>query len=125
VRLLLDTHVAFWWFNELSRVGGEARVAIEDPASEVWISSASVWEAGLKTATGKLKMQLPFDELAARAGMLELPVTWAHARAASDLPRLHGDPVDRMLVAQAKLEDLILVTRDRLVCQYDIVTMPA
>lgn len=125
MRLLLDTHIAFWWFNELDRVRDEARVAIEDPANDVWISSASVWEAGLKTASGKLTMRLPFTELATRAGMLELAVSWAHAQSASGLPRLHGDPFDRMLVAQAQAENLVLVTRSRLIRQYDVRTMPA
>ena len=125
MRLLLDTHVAFWWFNDAERVAGEARGALEDPSNVVWMSAASVWEMGLKHAAGRLEIPTPLDEAARWTGVFELAVTWAHARAASELPLLHGDPFDRMLVAQAQAENLVLVTRDPLVRQYDVATMPA
>jgi PIN domain nuclease of toxin-antitoxin system len=125
VRLLLDTHVALWWLNEPVKVSPDTREAIEDTANEVWISSASVWEAGLKTAAGKLRLPARLDESARASGLLELAISWAHARAATELPRLHADPFDRILVAQASLEDLVVLTRDPLVRQYDVASMPA
>jgi PIN domain nuclease of toxin-antitoxin system len=125
VKLLLDTHVAFWWFNDMDRVGSDARAAIKDSSNGVWMSAASVWEVGIKRAVGKLDIPTPLDEAARETGVMELAVTWAHARTAAELPLLHGDPVDRMLVAQARVEGLVLVTRDPLVRQYDVATMPA
>jgi PIN domain nuclease of toxin-antitoxin system len=125
VRILLDTHVAFWWFNDVDRVGHDARVAIQDSSNDVWMSAASVWEVGIKRAVGRLEIPTPLDEAARETGVMELAVTWAHARTAAELPLLHGDPFDRMLVAQAQLEELVLLTRDPLVRQYDVATMPA
>lgn len=125
MRLLLDTHAAFWWLNDPARLRADAVTAIEDPANDAILSAASIWEAGLKQATGKLDLPRPLAESARLRGLLELPVSWEHAEAASLLPRLHGDPFDRMLVAQAQLESLVLVTRDPLIRQYDVETMAA
>jgi PIN domain nuclease of toxin-antitoxin system len=125
VRLLLDTHVALWWLNDPARLRAAAVDEIEDQANEALLSAASVWEAGLKQAVGKLDPPDPLTDSARKRGLVELPVSWAHAQLASLLPRLHGDPFDRMLVAQAVSEDLVLVTRDPLVQRYDVATMPA
>lgn len=125
MRLLLDTHAAFWWLNDPKRLRADAVAAIEDPSNDALLSAASIWEAGLKQATGKLEVPQSFAESARLHGVLELPVSWEHAEAASLLPRLHGDPFDRMLVAQARLEGLVLVTRDPLILQYDVRTLAA
>jgi PIN domain nuclease of toxin-antitoxin system len=87
------------------------------------LSAASVWEAGIKAAGGRLALPSPFDDAAADAGVLELPIHWGHARRAAALPTLHRDPFDRMLVAQALEEGLVLITRDPLVRQYPVATM--
>jgi PIN domain nuclease of toxin-antitoxin system len=125
VRLLLDTHVALWFFDDPALLTGEARAAIEDSRNASFVSAASVWEWALKTGTGRIRMAIPLDAAAARAGFQELSITWDHGREAADLPRLHRDPFDRMLVAQARLEDLVLVTRDARVRQYEVATMEA
>lgn len=125
MRLLLDTHVAVWWLNTPDTLRIEARSALGDERNELVLSAASIWEAGIKESVGRFHPPAPLDESARRSGLLELPVSWAHARSAAALPRLHGDPFDRMLVAQALLESLILVTRDTAVTQYDVATMPA
>ena len=125
MRLLLDTHVAIWFFEDPALLTEEARVAIEDSGNASFLSAASVWEWAVKNALGKISMSITLDAGASRAGFEELPVTWAHGRAAATLPAMHGDPFDRMLVAQAIAEDLVLVTRDRLVAQYPVATMPA
>lgn len=123
MRILLDTHVAFWWFNDVDRVGHDARVAIQDSSNDVWMSAASVWEVGIKRAVGRLEIPTPLDEAARETGVMELAVTWAHARTAAELPLLHGDPFDRMLVAQALVEDLDLVTDDDRLRSYPIKTI--
>jgi len=125
VRLLLDTHVALWWMNDPSQLAEEARAAIADGANEVYLSSASVWEAAIKEASGRLAAPAPVAETAESAGLLELPIFWKHARQAADLPSLHRDPFDRMLVAQALVEKLTLATRDPLVRQYAVLTLAA
>lgn len=125
MRLLLDTHIAIWFFQDPALLTVEARAAIEDPGNASFLSAASVWEWAIKNALGKISMPITLDEGADRAGFEELPVTWAHGRVAAALPMLHADPFDRMLVAQAAVEDLVIVTRDRQVAQYPIPTMPA
>ena len=125
MRVLLDTHVALWWFNDAGRLDPAARSLLEDAETTAYLSAASVWEAGLKAATGRLTIPTPLVGAAERTGVFELHVGWEHARRATDLPLLHGDPFDRMLVAQALVEGLVLMTRDSLVTQYDVVTLPA
>lgn len=125
MRLLLDTYVAIWHFEDPELLSAEARDAVADPANTVHMSAASVWEWAIKTAQGKLRTPEPLDAGARRAGFSELSVTWSHGRHASSLPMHHGDPFDRMLVAQAQVEGLVLVTRDPLIRQYDVATMEA
>jgi PIN domain nuclease of toxin-antitoxin system len=91
----------------------------------VFLSAASIWESALKVVTGRLTLDQSLDVAATAAGLVELPVTWAHAVRAASLPELHKDPFDRMLVAQALEEGLVLVTRDPLVRQYAVATLPA
>lgn len=125
MRLLLDTHVAIWFFEAPALVADEARQAIEDSGNRIYLSAASVWESAVKQSLGRISLPEALDVGAVRAGFEELHVTWAHGRAAATLPAMHSDPFDRMLVAQAIAEDLVLVTRDRLVAQYPVQTMRA
>ena len=125
MKLLLDTHVVFWFLNDPARLSDEARVTLERSASQGYVSAASVWETALKQAKGRMVLPEPLNVGAARVGLIELPITWLHAHHAAHLPAVHGDPFDRMLVAQAQLEELVLVTRDPLVQRYDVATMPA
>jgi PIN domain nuclease of toxin-antitoxin system len=111
LRLLLDTHVLIWWARD-EPLAPAAHEAIASPTNEVSVSAASVWEAGIKVTLGKLRLGRDLADETARHGFTELSVTFAHARAASQLQPHHRDPFDRMLVAQAQLEGLTLVTRD-------------
>ena len=125
MRLLLDTHVAIWFFEDPALLSNEARAAIEDPGNDSFLSAASVWEWALKLSLGRISMPAALDVGAVRAGFEELPVLWAHGRTAAALPPMHRDPFDRMLVAQALAEDLVLITRDPLIRQYDVATLTA
>ena len=110
--MLLDTHVLLWWFNEPDVLAEAALDAIADETNVVYVSAATVWEAAIKQALGKLRGA---DDLPARIraqGLDELPIELEHAARAGALPGHHADPFDRMLVAQALSEGLTLVTRD-------------
>lgn len=113
MNLLLDSHALLWALALPAKLQAAAMEAIRAPGNAVFYSPASIWELEIKCARGKL--ELPENWLAAIApsGFLELPITGIHAQAAARLPWLHQDPFDRMLVAQAQLEELTLVSRDR------------
>ncbi len=118
-RLLLDTHVFLWARAHDPRLEGQAGEAIVQ-AGIVFVSAASAWEAAVKTALGKLRIPEPFRVGVKDSGFDQLPVTFAHAEEAGRLPPHHADPFDRMLIAQARIERLTLVTADRLFGRYDV-----
>jgi len=120
VRLLLDTHVLLWALGDVTRLAPPAREAIEDPANEVFVSAATGWEIGIKAAIGKLDIPDDLDRQIVTAGFQFLPVTFEHGMAVRTLPRHHDDPFDRMLVAQAMAEPLILVTSDQRIARYKV-----
>ncbi|NRR30018.1 type II toxin-antitoxin system VapC family toxin [Oxalobacteraceae bacterium] len=118
MRLLLDTHVLFWWLQDNHRLSTFARARIE-AASEGYVSSASIWEASIKASTGKLKVNVNvLVTQILRNGFLPLGVTYAHAEQIALLPLIHRDPFDRMLIAQAICEPLTLLTADRVLADY-------
>jgi PIN domain nuclease of toxin-antitoxin system len=124
LRLLLDTHITLWLMRDAPELTRAARRLI-DAADEVLVSSASLWEVAIKVATGKLTLDLAQLEVQLfSAGIQPLPVTWAHAVKLRDLPSLHRDPFDRMLVAQAMSEPLHLLTHDAALRPYsDLVVL--
>jgi len=125
-RLLLDTHAWLWWQADDPRLGVATRRMLQH-ASEVRFSAASAWEIGIKLTLGKLSLPRDADISAALAdsGFLPLAVDIAHAQGVQRLPPLHRDPFDRMLVAQARIEGLTLVTADRQLGAYGIPVMDA
>jgi len=119
VRLLLDTHVFLWWLADDDRLKGGERAAIRDPGNDVYLSAASIWEIVIKEALGRLRVpELP-SVAASRLGLQPLPITFEHAEATATLPPLHGDPFDRLLMAQAKTESLTLVSYDGAIRAYE------
>ncbi len=118
-RLLLDTHVFLWWRADSRQLRAAARAAIS-AADLVFVSAATAWEAGIKSALGRLRIPDTIAAGIADSGFEELPITVAHAEAAAALPPLHADPFDRMLVAQARLERLTLVTHDERLRGYHV-----
>ena len=117
MRLLLDTHLLLWALATPSRLSAKALKQIE--GAEVFASAASIWEISIKSALGKIDAD-PAEILAAiePAGFEILPITGAHAAKIVELPLLHKDPFDRMLVAQALCEPLILLTNDEALRPY-------
>jgi PIN domain nuclease of toxin-antitoxin system len=123
-RLLLDTHVFLWWRADDPQLAAAAREAIAH-AEIVAVSAASAWEAAIKARLGRLRLPEPFATGVTDSGFSELSVRFAHAGRAAELPGHHGDPFDRMLVAQAQVEGLTLVTHDRAIWQYDVPVLRA
>ena len=123
MNLLLDTHILLWWLADDPRLGDSIRDAIVDPSTRVLISAASVWEIGIKQSIGKLTVPESILLIIEGEGFEELPITARHAELAARLPAHHRDPFDRMLIAQAVLEGLILVTSDRQIEAYDLALM--
>lgn len=123
-RLLLDTHIFLWWRQDSPRLNAEARAAIAT-AEAVFISAASAWEAAIKVSLGRLKLPEPFAAGAEASGFDPLPITFAHAEAVAGLPTHHRDPFDRLLVAQAQVEALTLVSADRELGVYDVDLLPS
>lgn len=121
MKILLDTHVLLWAAGVSSRLRGGARSLVEDPGTEVVFSAASLWEVAIKNGLGREDFRV--DPRLLRRGLLEngyteLPVTGAHAVAVDLLPPLHKDPFDRILVAQAHVEGITLLTADDVVARY-------
>jgi PIN domain nuclease of toxin-antitoxin system len=121
VRLLLDSHAFLWWLAEDPKLGAGARQAVADPSSIVHVSAATVWELSIKTALGKLDLDGAYlVEEIEENGFVELPMTARHSLAAATLPRHHDDPFDRMLIAQARIEGLTIITRDPAFRDYEV-----
>jgi len=117
MNILLDTHVALWWFDGGDQLSAAAIDTI-GRANTVYVSAASAWEVAIKSALGKLSLPAPFEEGVERSKFTRLPITFAHATAISSLPGHHADPFDRMLIAQAVVENLSVVTRDKQLLAY-------
>jgi PIN domain nuclease of toxin-antitoxin system len=121
---LLDTHAYLWWTLDHPRLSHLAREIIEDAQSDVFLSVASIWEIATKHAIGKLTLRAPLARVVIdepdRNGIKTLDVSREHACRTAELPLLHRDPFDRMLVAQAQVEDLDLITRDPAVSAYAV-----
>jgi PIN domain nuclease of toxin-antitoxin system len=124
VRLLLDTHIVLWWLADDPTLSDEIKTML-DHELDVYVSPASVWEVSIKQAIGKLKEPADLPERIRDSAFRELPITLEHAIVAGRLPPIHRDPFDRMLVAQARCEDLTLVTRDPEIQKYEVPILAA
>ncbi len=124
MRILLDSHVAIWWLSDDQAFGPECRASIGS-ASEVFYSSVTPWELGIKRALGKIDYADGLIEVLEAAGSVGLSIKPEHGVLASALPPHHRDPFDRMLIAQAELESLVLATADRQLDRYEVQLLDA
>ncbi len=122
MNLLLDTHALLWWLAG-QRMTPEATERIADPSVVVAVSAATVWEATIKRSLGKLKFKGSLVAHVRDGGFAPLPVSVEHAERGGELPPHHRDPFDRLLIAQAQLEELVLVTRDARFAAYEVSTL--
>ena len=120
MRLLLDSHVFLWAYSEPDRLSAAAAAAIASPSHEPWLSHTSVWELTIKLSLGRLRLAGPLSDLILDSKVRLLPIGLGHVEATARLPPHHGDPFDRMLVAQAIEEGLTLVTADVTVQRYPV-----
>ena len=120
MNLLIDTHVLLWWLDDNPSLSKKARTVISDGKNPVFVSAVVIWEIRVKEALGKLKIPGNFREVLENQPFEMLDITAEHAHAIGELPSHHRDPFDRMLIAQAKVEGLILVTHDMNLKKYKI-----
>jgi PIN domain nuclease of toxin-antitoxin system len=121
VKLLLDTHIVMWAARDSPRLSAEAAALILDTANDLAFSVASLWEISIKAALGRADFQIDIRSLRRRLlaeGYREYTIEGEHAAVAASLPLLHKDPFDRMLVAQAVIEGVVLLTSDPVVARY-------
>lgn len=121
MKLLLDTHLLLWAADQQTRLSEEAITLIADPANELFFSAASLWEIAIKQGLGREDFKV--DARLLRRGLLDngysqLPIASEHAVAIDSLPPIHKDPFDRMLMAQAMIEGITLLTADNILAQY-------
>jgi PIN domain nuclease of toxin-antitoxin system len=125
MRYLLDTHVVLWWLTEPEKIHTKAQKIIRDRSNEIFISSASFWEIAIKKSIGRLTLPHNLLETVAIEGFKILPIMPEECIGVADLPLLHTGPFDRLLVLQAKLYDLVIITRDTKIAEYPAVTLRA
>lgn len=129
MNLLLDTQAFLWWIDDDRRLGANTREALKDAGTEVVFSVVSAWEIAIKVGLGRL--QAPTDlasflsDQVILNGFRTLPIELAHAIRVRHLDDHHRDPFDRLLVAQAIVEDLTLVTSDAVICRYPVTVLDA
>jgi PIN domain nuclease of toxin-antitoxin system len=119
LNLLLDTHVFLWWDKQDAALNAAARAAIQDPRNAVFVSAATTWEIAIKRRLGKLVFKGSASAAIGANGFHELPILPLDAEDAGDLSWQNGDPFDRLLVAQAIRQGLILVTADKAIRAFD------
>ena len=120
MKLLLDTHAFLWWDSNDAHLPDALRAAIASPRNQVFVSAATVWEIAIKRASGKLIFGKPVGQAIEEHDFLLLPITVEQAEWEGALPQVHRDPFDRLLVAQAQLEGLVLVTVDEQILRYQV-----
>ena len=121
MKYLLDTHTFLWFITDDKQLSAKATKAIVNPDAAKYVSMASFWEIAIKLNIGKLELDMPFDDLLQQMdinGFTLLPIEFAHTSAVCALDRHHGDPFDRMIIAQAQVEDLIVISIDKNFSKY-------
>ncbi len=125
MNLLLDTHALLWWLDANPLLSEKAKSYIADGSNLVFVSAVIIWEIRIKQALGKLEIPSNFRLVLDQQPFEILAITVEHAHAVGNLPAIHQDPFDRMLIAQAKVEGFTIVTRDSIFQQYNIKTIQA
>jgi PIN domain nuclease of toxin-antitoxin system len=116
VKLLVDAHTLIWAVDDPSKLGPQAVTALQDAGNDLLVSAGTIWEIAIKVGLGKLSLSMPYrqwmNQAIADLGVMVLPITVEYADVQGSLPNHHGDPFDRLLVAQAQVENMALVSAD-------------
>jgi PIN domain nuclease of toxin-antitoxin system len=124
MRYLLDTHTFLWWDTRSSRLSRRVFDLISDRSNVVWLSMTSLWEIQIKHQLARLELSAPLEEIIRiqqrENGINLLPIDLSHVLGLSDLPRHHKDPFDRLLVAQAMTENLVVLSHDPQIARYPL-----
>ena len=124
MRLLIDSHALIWYVDQHQQLSPASHAAISDPSNELLLSAGSIWEIAIKIGLGKLNLTQPYSLWMSQAlndlGMTVLPITVEYADAQASLPKHHGDPFDRLIVAQALVENVSVVSADARMDAYGI-----
>lgn len=120
MRYLLDTHVVLWWLTEQNKLSVKARKAIANKENDALVSSVVFWEMAIKKTLGRLTLPRNIIEVLTSQGFEMLPLLPEESLGVADLPLIHQDPFDRILVMQAKINDLVLITRDKQLSKYPV-----
>ena len=123
MRLLIDTHILLWADERPRLIVRPLRAAMRDETNDILVSAATVWEIAIKRAIGKLSFDRPIVAAVLALGFEILPVAGVHAEHSGGLPRHHDDPFDRLIIAQAYLEGVVLGTQDRRIRPYGVATL--
>jgi len=118
-KYLLDTHILLWWMSDAEQLSQEVFDIISDTSNQIYISSATIWEIAIKEALGKLKVDADLNSAIEANGFIELKISAICANATKELEPIHRDPFDRMLISQAIVEDMTLITVDKFIIQYN------
>jgi PIN domain nuclease of toxin-antitoxin system len=124
VKILIDTQIFLWLFGFVSRISPDVENLLKSGNHDIYLSAASVWEIAIKYGNGKLQLpdkpEIFIPDRMNRAGFKRLEITLEHALAVANLPQIHKDPFDRLLIAQANLEKLTLLSADKIFAQYKV-----
>ncbi|WP_448547614.1 type II toxin-antitoxin system VapC family toxin [Thalassotalea fusca] len=124
-RVLLDTHALLWWLEDNPKLGPTARSVIADAKNEIYVSAVTTWEISIKRSIGKLIAPEDMESIVEEEGFTSLPISLFHGDQAGQLPDYHKDPFDRMLIAQAQAEGLVIITCDEKYPPYKVRLMNA
>ena len=120
MRLLLDTHILLWWLSQSKKLSVQSKKLTENSRNTIFVSAISIWEISLKQSQRKLRIPSSYIKTIKNEGLLALPITFDHALKVKNLPFHHKDPFDRLLIAQAMEEKLILISDDKYIKKYKI-----
>jgi PIN domain nuclease of toxin-antitoxin system len=123
MQYLLDTHVILWWLDNPQKIATKARNIIADKSNEIFISSVSIWEMAIKSDLNKISIPVNILTVLQTEKFQTLKLSHEESLSILNLPKIHTDPFDRMLIAQAKFNDLILITKDQTIIKYPIITL--
>ena len=125
MQYLLDTHVILWWFTTPKKISNKAQRIIRDKSNNIFLSSASFWEMAIKKGLGRLTLPHNLIETVTTENFKILPIMPEEGLGVADLPLIHSDPFDRLLIIQAKLHDLVIITKDAKIAEYPVVIVEA